>query len=296
MRDVQILKSLGLSDYIIDLILKVDTIYAIINNLGSVFDSTVLFSVNANPNTVGTTFSPNSPRLTTVLYVSTIDDSLWEYSNGLYKTYVPPVIPVKLSSLTAADRVNSITNGNFGQTWNWGALNGNALSLNAQYANNGIGSVLSLLASGSTTSATPNCLQIVNSIDNGGANNRGITVDCINASFAANSRVIAGYFYAHSTTAVNVAMHLKATGTADNAIALLIEQGCVKMHGSAVEVCAKMDIASTTQGVLLPRMTKAQRNLIASPIADLEIYQTDNTPGKRVYNGTNWMKFTETAD
>jgi hypothetical protein len=59
---------------------------------------------------------------------------------------------------------------------------------------------------------------------------------------------------------------------------------------------AILDIASTTKGVLLPRMTKAQRDAIASPIAGLMIYQTDNTPGLRVHNGTNWMRYTETAD
>jgi hypothetical protein len=57
-----------------------------------------------------------------------------------------------------------------------------------------------------------------------------------------------------------------------------------------------LDLTSTTKGLLLPRMTKTQRDAISSPVAGLAIYQTDNTPGLRVYNGTNWMKFTETAD
>lgn len=35
---------------------------------------------------------------------------------------------------------------------------------------------------------------------------------------------------------------------------------------------------------------------ITPPKAGSVIYQTDNTPGIRVFNGTNWMKFTETAD
>jgi hypothetical protein len=57
-----------------------------------------------------------------------------------------------------------------------------------------------------------------------------------------------------------------------------------------------LTINSTTKGVLLPRMTKTQRDAISTPIAGLAIYQTDNTPGLRVYNGTNWMRYTETAD
>lgn len=59
---------------------------------------------------------------------------------------------------------------------------------------------------------------------------------------------------------------------------------------------ALFEVNSNTQGLLLPRMTKTQRDAIASPVAGLAIYQTDNTPGLRVYNGTNWMKYTETTD
>ena len=60
-----------------------------------------------------------------------------------------------------------------------------------------------------------------------------------------------------------------------------------------------LDVSSTTSGFLPPRMTKAQRNAInggvSIPVGTV-IYQTDNTPGLRVYNGSNWMRFTETAD
>lgn len=141
-----------------------------------------------------------------------------------------------------------------------------------------------------------------------------------------------------------------------------------------IDSSAILDIRTTTQGILLPRMTKAQRNKIHGNIVGtigagsgysntvsvfktltggtgsgatanitvagnvvtgvqivspgsgyivgdvlttsltggsgftytlttvqpaaigLEIYQTDNTQGKRVWNGTNWMRYTETAD
>ena len=60
-----------------------------------------------------------------------------------------------------------------------------------------------------------------------------------------------------------------------------------------------LDVTSTTSGFLPPRMTKAERDAINAgvniPIGTV-IYQTDNTPGLRVYNGSNWMRFTETAD
>lgn len=71
----------------------------------------------------------------------------------------------------------------------------------------------------------------------------------------------------------------------------------IKTGGTeTIDPSAQLEITSTTKGLLLPRMTKAQRNLISSPVAGLAIYQTDNTPGLRVYNGVNWMKFTESTD
>jgi hypothetical protein len=51
-----------------------------------------------------------------------------------------------------------------------------------------------------------------------------------------------------------------------------------------------VDIKSTNKGLLIPRMTMGQRNLIASPAASLLIYQTDNTPGYYYYNGTGWLQ------
>ena len=59
---------------------------------------------------------------------------------------------------------------------------------------------------------------------------------------------------------------------------------------------ALLNVSSTTKGFLPPRMTKTQRDAISSPATGLVVYQTDNTPGLRCYNGTNWMRYTETAD
>lgn len=51
---------------------------------------------------------------------------------------------------------------------------------------------------------------------------------------------------------------------------------------------AQLDVTSTDKGLLIPRLTQAQRNLIATPATGLMIYQTDNTPGFYYYNGTAW--------
>ena len=50
-----------------------------------------------------------------------------------------------------------------------------------------------------------------------------------------------------------------------------------------------MDLTSTTQGLLPPRMTQAQRDAIASPVAGLMVYQSDGTSGLYYYTGSAWV-------
>lgn len=61
--------------------------------------------------------------------------------------------------------------------------------------------------------------------------------------------------------------------------------GTITPNSSAI-----LDIVSTNRGVLLPRMTIAQRNIIASPATGLLIYQTNSTPGVYYYNGIAWAQ------
>ena len=49
-----------------------------------------------------------------------------------------------------------------------------------------------------------------------------------------------------------------------------------------------LEIKSTTKGLLIPRMTQAQRNAITSPATGLMIYQTNATPGFYYYGGGGW--------
>lgn len=54
---------------------------------------------------------------------------------------------------------------------------------------------------------------------------------------------------------------------------------------------AALDVSSSTRGMLVPRMSLAQRNMIASPAIGLIVYQIDNTPGYYYYNGGAWVSF-----
>ena len=52
-----------------------------------------------------------------------------------------------------------------------------------------------------------------------------------------------------------------------------------------------LDVKSTDRGMLVPRMTVAQRDAILSPATGLLIFQTDSMPGFYFYNGTEWLFF-----
>ncbi|MBT8195517.1 MAG: hypothetical protein HKO56_03465 [Bacteroidia bacterium] len=54
-------------------------------------------------------------------------------------------------------------------------------------------------------------------------------------------------------------------------------------HSSAV-----LDITATDAGILIPRMTEAEKNAIASPATGLMVYQTDNSTGFKFYDGSTW--------
>jgi hypothetical protein len=58
--------------------------------------------------------------------------------------------------------------------------------------------------------------------------------------------------------------------------------------GTTNNASAKLQIDSTTQGFLPPRMTTAQKNAIATPAAGLMVYDTDLNQ-MSYYNGTTWV-------
>ncbi|MEZ5082107.1 MAG: tail fiber domain-containing protein [Bacteroidales bacterium] len=64
----------------------------------------------------------------------------------------------------------------------------------------------------------------------------------------------------------------------------------INSDGSQADASAMLDIKSSDGGVLIPRMTQAERNAIngGSPATALLIYQTDATPGFYFYNGVSW--------
>lgn len=62
----------------------------------------------------------------------------------------------------------------------------------------------------------------------------------------------------------------------------------INKDGSSSHPSAILDINSTSEGILLPRITEAQRIAINTPATGLLVFQTDGTAGFYYHNGTAW--------
>jgi len=67
-------------------------------------------------------------------------------------------------------------------------------------------------------------------------------------------------------------------------------QVAINTTGAVPVASSMLDITSTTSGLLIPRMTSAQRTAIAAPATGLLVYQTDATIGFYYFNGTIWVR------
>ena len=65
----------------------------------------------------------------------------------------------------------------------------------------------------------------------------------------------------------------------------------VGINTETADPSAALDIVSTTGGLLVPRMTAAQRDAINPAATGLMIYQTDGTAGFYYYNGSSWEEY-----
>ncbi len=69
--------------------------------------------------------------------------------------------------------------------------------------------------------------------------------------------------------------------------------GNVGIGTSSPDATAILDLASTTKGILIPRMTASQKSAISSPTTGLLIFQTDAPSDFYQYNGSTWVSLRE---
>ena len=75
----------------------------------------------------------------------------------------------------------------------------------------------------------------------------------------------------------------------------IILNGQVGIGTTTPDASAVLDIQSSAndKGILIPRVTQAQRNAISSPATGLMIFQTDGNVGFYFYDGSSWESFGE---
>ncbi|MDC7994207.1 tail fiber domain-containing protein [Altibacter sp. HG106] len=69
----------------------------------------------------------------------------------------------------------------------------------------------------------------------------------------------------------------------------------VGINTTSPDPSSALDIESTEAGILVPRMTEADKNAIPSPANGLLIYQTDSSIGFWYYQGGAWTKISDSA-
>lgn len=129
------------------------------------------------------------------------------------------------------------------------------------------------------SSTTPCALKLMMS----GANaNTAVTATGINI----------GVTNTNATSGTNIAAQFSASGATTANYALIVPSGGGSVGiGNNPVASALLDIASTTKGVLMPRMTTTQKNAISGPAEGLIVY--DTTLHKLcVYTGSAWETIT----
>ena len=99
-----------------------------------------------------------------------------------------------------------------------------------------------------------------------------------------------GLYYVNGTT--NATTFLSLSADDSNYQLNVLANGNVAIGTTTPNASAKVQIDSTTQGFLPPRMTAAQITAIASPATGLIVYQTDSVEGLYVYSGGSWKSLT----
>jgi hypothetical protein len=125
------------------------------------FDATIDFSANTDPNTAGTTFSPNTPANGSVVYVSTINGAQWTYNGTAYIT-APASADWKTTGNAATNQATNFV----------GTVDNVGLSFRT---NNVIRQTITaagnvIMGGSTTTTTTNNKLHVINAVFNPSAN------------------------------------------------------------------------------------------------------------------------------
>jgi hypothetical protein len=106
---------------------------------------------------------------------------------------------------------------------------------------------------------------------------------------------ITGILYSPALASLTGVTYHRAIQTVTGDVLFGTTSGSVGIGANtSINASTILDITSTTQGFLKPRMTTTQRNAIATPATGLEVYNT-TTNTEDYYNGTTWVSLQTTA-
>jgi len=116
--------------------------------------------------------------------------------------------------------------------------------------------------------------------------------------FKIDNATEAAITHTHNSLSGSILRFSQSTSTANDLV--IDENGSVGLGTSNPGNSALLDMTSTSKGVLVPRMTKTNRDAISSPATALLIYQTNETPGFYYNAGTsaspNWANIAKRVD
>lgn len=129
-------------------------------------------------------------------------------------------------------------------------------------------------------------------VDSTGAGISGINVQGTSVAGIRSDVTSASCFVGNGQIGLNVNGSYAGVYTVSSGGSAIYSQGKAYFETYGVgtgplEASAVIEINSTTQGFLTPRMTTTQRDAISTPATGLEIYNTTNGR-KEIYNGSYW--------
>jgi hypothetical protein len=126
---------------------------------------------------------------------------------------------------------------------------------------------------------------------NGGTNRgAGIVISAPGSASTVSVARLVGYQETASATANNASFAIQVANSSGTLTEYLRinNVGGVGIGATTINASARLQVDSTTQGFLPPRMTSTQRDAIASPATGLVVYQTDGVEGLYVRTSTAW--------
>ncbi|MBU1719929.1 MAG: hypothetical protein KKA07_12760, partial [Bacteroidetes bacterium] len=131
--------------------------------------------------------------------------------------------------------------------------------------------------------------QLTNTTSGNGAQTNGFIMD-----FEANFKATFKNQYQNAGAGIAFFTKDNGTGILTERVTIL-NNGAVGIGNTSPDASSLLDITATGYGILIPRMTQANRP--GAPVTALLIYQTNNTPGFYYYDGTAWKRlFSGTGD